>query len=411
VDKDHDDPETELARSFKCEVELYDSQNKLKNIFHCVTKDDESEVRYIIPNLKSEEYRKRFVEIQVPDIGKYKMIVNIGYAGRQSCSGQCFQSYEFDHTVKGLPTRIFALIIGIDRYKDEALNLHFPDDDADSIEQFLVGVLEVPRKHIKKLTSKKATKSNIWKAIQELKKEVTSEDILIVYYSGHGFLLEKDFFFAPHEAIQSPEVDWFGDYISIYQWNSWLNIKIKYLILFQDSCFSGALIDDSMRNFWNKYWKQKFGSKQRYAILASLPSQKAYEVFIAQNGVLKFATQPNSTHENAKVNGHGLFTYALLYAIEQIIEEDNIRIDLNHDKKCGKKPCSKAEKHVGSKIKENKTKIGLLIVYQKLAVFMEQFTSQHKEELNQGSQTPMLPGDISGAVPTLMHHELLFRGQ
>jgi hypothetical protein len=404
VDKDYTDPKTERNRPFKWEVGLYDSQNKFIKPF---------------PGFQENLLVKNGIvkqDIEVSEVGKYRITVRIQYADKKDCrKGHCSQIHDVDlFEVKRPRSKIYALIIGIDHYKDDSIaNLHFPDDDADSIEQFLVGVLGVPRKQIKKLTSKEASRSNIVEAIRDFRVQVSSEDILIVYYSGHGVLYRDKFYFAPYDSIKSFDMDWFNydAYISLESWSEYLRTQAKYLILIQDSCFAGCFIKESVGIFWNNYWAKDFGSRTRHAILASLPSQQAYEVYLDQKGDLKFATQTYPTPENKKVKGHGLFTYALLHAIEQIVAEKKIEIDLNHDRKCGETPCLKAEENVSSKVKENNIEIGLFRLYTILADYMEKFVCKHKNEMKQMTQEPMYSGFVVGKGPFLKHYELLNKGQ
>ncbi|KAF7319552.1 hypothetical protein HMN09_00294700 [Mycena chlorophos] len=88
------------------------------------------------------------------------------------------------------PIRIFALIIGIDKYESGAVwNLESCVDDAYRIRQWLRNDLKVPKDHICMLLDRHATKDNIEKAF--LRHLINNDaiqrgDAIVVYFAGHG---------------------------------------------------------------------------------------------------------------------------------------------------------------------------------------------------------------------------------
>ncbi len=90
---------------------------------------------------------------------------------------------------------LYAIIVGTSDYSGDGLDLIYPDKDARAFASALsqVGVkLFNENVHITLLTTsekddlKKSTRSNIEKAFKEVNQKATSEDIMVVYLSGHG---------------------------------------------------------------------------------------------------------------------------------------------------------------------------------------------------------------------------------
>ncbi|KAJ7052805.1 caspase domain-containing protein [Mycena amicta] len=88
------------------------------------------------------------------------------------------------------PIRVFALIVGIDKYESGAVwNLESCADDAQRVRQWLRNDLKVPKDHICMLLDKHATKDNIEKAfVRHLinNESIQRGDAIVVYFAGHG---------------------------------------------------------------------------------------------------------------------------------------------------------------------------------------------------------------------------------
>ncbi|KAK0219794.1 caspase domain-containing protein [Armillaria nabsnona] len=106
--------------------------------------------------------------------------------------------------------KIFALIIGINDYGHDGLyNLKGAVTDAKRFEKFLRAKLKVPDMNISYLHDKKATRSAIIKAFRSLENNkaiVKNDAAIIIYYAGHGSVVEKpkawEDWFAPDDRIE-----------------------------------------------------------------------------------------------------------------------------------------------------------------------------------------------------------------
>ena len=88
--------------------------------------------------------------------------------------------------------RLFALVIGIDRYKnvngEDLCNLNGAVADANAVYNFLRNDLGVPATNVRNLRDSEATRENIIEAIQSFVFNVNIEknDPIFIYYAGHG---------------------------------------------------------------------------------------------------------------------------------------------------------------------------------------------------------------------------------
>lgn len=88
---------------------------------------------------------------------------------------------------------LFALIIGIDRYKDTDIpRLSGAVADADAMHEFLVSHIRVPEHRVVNLRNDQATKRAMIKSIKGLatEKAIAIGDPILIYYAGHGGQVE-----------------------------------------------------------------------------------------------------------------------------------------------------------------------------------------------------------------------------
>ena len=93
------------------------------------------------------------------------------------------------------PPKIWAVIIGVADYRDSKVaDLKFAESDAKAYYDFLKSPAggAVPEENIALLTSTKATRSNILKAITETYMRASNQDLVVFYFSGHGMSGEYD---------------------------------------------------------------------------------------------------------------------------------------------------------------------------------------------------------------------------
>lgn len=204
-----------------------------------------------------------------------------------------------ENTSKNSTCHILA--VGINEYRNPKMTLNYARPDAESFINTLNtnGEALFEKVQLHTLYDNKASKENILLALDELSKIIHQEDVFIFYYAGHGSMVDNQFYFIPTEssrlydlnALKKEAID-----ATILQ-EKLRNIKALKQLIIMDACQSGASVELLAAR----------GAAEEKAI-AQLSRSAGIHV-MASAGSEQFA------NEFAEL-GHGLFTYALITALE-----------------------------------------------------------------------------------------------
>ena len=148
------------------------------------------------------------------------------------------------------------------------------------------------------LFDQEATRKNIIDKLVELANIVKPEDVFIFYYAGHGSMMNEKFYFIPtditrlyeEESLQRDAI-YAGDMQEILQ-----NIKALKQVMVIDACHSGASAEMlATRGGGEEKAIAQLSRSAGIHILASAGSEQTAGEF--------------------KTLGHGIFTFALLNAL------------------------------------------------------------------------------------------------
>ncbi|TAH24791.1 MAG: hypothetical protein EAZ07_08735 [Cytophagales bacterium] len=194
---------------------------------------------------------------------------------------------------------IFA--VGINQYKNPALNLNYALADANDFLQKVSSQTAPLFKEIKQfsLYDGEATKKNILEQLVNITNLINPEDVFIFFYAGHGSMLNDNFYFIPTDATRlydeaslNTEAIYAGEMQEILQ-----NIKALKQLMVIDACHSGASAELlAMRGGGEEKAIAQLSRSAGVHILASAGSEQTAGEF--------------------KTLGHGIFTYALLNALD-----------------------------------------------------------------------------------------------
>ena len=238
--------------------------------------------------------------------------------------------------------RLFIIAVGTSDYEGTKLDLSYPDRDAAYVATALFNTgrrLFNERVTAYALTTKSVeltdtlaishfspSKDSIEWAFKEVEKTAQPEDIVVVYFSGHGISGEYDnedieFYYLTSDIESADDVNRSrlrkNHTVSSAELTAWLNgIKAQKQALILDACYSGAAVD--------------LMSEVRGKNL-TVSQVRAYERMRNRAGLflLSSSTADKESYESSTF-GNGLLTYALLSGMrgEGDVLDDEKYIDI-----------------------------------------------------------------------------------
>jgi len=248
----------------------------------------------------------------------------------------------------------WAVVIGISTYQDSRATLKYTAKDAMTIYDILSTNEYFPKQNIHLLLDEQATQANITRAFRDwLPDRAVSGDIVVIYYSGHGFpgpdidpkdeADNRDEYLAPYDInLSNPQTivqsgvrddliaDWLG------------KLSSDNIVIF-DSCYSGGGIKSILTSGTPKSLEHLLpfqsgtkslpttggmrqelsGLSQRVTFLAaSLPSQRSWKDPDLKQSVFTYYLA-RGLQGNADMNGDGNISVseAFNYTQQQIASD------------------------------------------------------------------------------------------
>ncbi|MES2461792.1 MAG: caspase family protein [Armatimonadota bacterium] len=195
---------------------------------------------------------------------------------------------------------LFVLTVGINTYKDSTMNLSYARPDAEALATFFETASNrtdslFSKVLVTRLMDTDATGAAIAEKLKALAESARPEDVVFLYFAGHGETADNAWYFLPQEMRQMalPErVKEFGI--------PWARIEAavgkiaaRKVVLVVDACKSGAAISGALR-----------GADDESQAMAVMARAQGIHILTA-------ATAQQYAAE-VKELGHGILTYALL---------------------------------------------------------------------------------------------------
>lgn len=184
------------------------------------------------------------------------------------------------------PARHVALLVGNMAYRSPIPRLETPGTDVDSIAATLA-----QRYGFETVMLRNAGKAEIVAALNRIARESTPDDAVVVYYAGHGYLMDDTNmgYWIPVDASVKTAANW----ISNTDIGKLLKaIPARQVILVSDSCFSGSLTRE-----------QKV-----------VPSGEV-DKWLTQRSVVVLSSGGEEPVSDEGKNGHSVFAWNLVQAL------------------------------------------------------------------------------------------------
>jgi WD40 repeat protein len=195
----------------------------------------------------------------------------------------------------------YILAVGINEYKNPKLNLNYAKPDAESFGKIVNEQSSALFNKVELVTlyDKDATRQRILNELDRMAGQVHQEDVFVLYYAGHGSMVDNKFYFIPTENSRLYDASTLqkeGIEAAIIQ-EKLRNIRALKQLIVMDACQSGGSVELLATR----------GATEEKAI-AQLSRSTGIHV-MASAGSEQFATEFTEL-------GHGLFTYVLIKALE-----------------------------------------------------------------------------------------------
>jgi hypothetical protein len=211
---------------------------------------------------------------------------------------------------------VYAVIVGVSKYKDPKMNLNYADDDATLFYDFLRSPFggAVPEQNITLLLNENATRANIVKAVNNQFRNAFEEDVVIVYVASHGMpsaLGDELYFLGSDTDRDNLE----GTGVSQYDIQKALNnCRSQKKIWVSDACHSGSV---GATGVMMRGEEEKAASNMVSRLLSNVASHD-------KNLILLTASSAGETSQEAKDwgGGHGVFTHYLVEGLKGAADEN-----------------------------------------------------------------------------------------
>ena len=196
---------------------------------------------------------------------------------------------------------LYVLAVGINRYRDKALWLKYAVPDAKDIVASIgnAGKTVFTDIHFKEIHDSGATLNGIKTAFVTLSKQIKTNDVFVLYLAGHGITLDGRYHFLPVDFRYYNEDSVREKAVNQDHLQEWMGcVKAQKSLVLLDTCNSGSYV-------------------QAQVVARGLAEKTAIDKLTRATGRATIAGSSDSQVAFEGYEGHGVFTYVLLEALQQ----------------------------------------------------------------------------------------------
>lgn len=217
--------------------------------------------------------------------------------------------------------KLHVVVIGINKYKDNKLDLTYSVADAQAIASTLTNKNQLAFKDFitHDLLDHGATKNTITDKFTQIT-ENSQNDVLVVYLAGHGIAINGEWYFLPHETTLQENEQYFADVgISAKQIETLLaKIPAQKILVMIDSCYSGAGLKalENLQNSQRHFSRALSKSVGIVVLTATRKDQEAMELAELGHGLFTYIVHKgmqgaaDSHPHDQKISAHELANYS-----------------------------------------------------------------------------------------------------
>ena len=214
---------------------------------------------------------------------------------------------------------LYAVVVGVKKFQDPSVPpLSRSDTDAKDFSNFLKDREGLFRSaHITLLLNEEATRANVAAALRQNLKPASKDDIVIVYFSGHGAtdpVMPNEFYFLTYDTRLD---NLFGTALLMNDANLFKGVDSKNVLLLSDACHSGGfntVLDGATAKSAERFLSMFQSLPGRVAMSSSRPDEKSYEKDVYGNSIfthflLKGLRGEANLEADGAITAKGLYSY------------------------------------------------------------------------------------------------------
>jgi WD40 repeat protein/uncharacterized caspase-like protein len=251
------------------------------------------------------------------------------------------------------PPALHAVIVGVSDYKGDALDLKFAAKDARDFGKALKASasklfnfdgtdrINLYSVHTENDRNHFPDKNSIKKIFESIGTKAKPNDVLLIFFAGHGVMnpIDQQFYFltADASAMANPETTGISTK-ELFSWIQPANVKAQKRVLILDACNSGQAIKDIVKlgDQPQQYLASRSDEQGRFIkaidklnersglfiLSASASDQSAYEMGRYNQGVLTYSLLKSIKEDPTIVDNHQFLNLSQWFeATEKIVEE------------------------------------------------------------------------------------------
>ncbi len=215
--------------------------------------------------------------------------------------------------VTGLdPPQLHVVAVGVNDYWDNQLQLNYAVPDARSLaDAFRNAAPQLfDEVHIHTVLDDKVTVQGLAQVFSELSDRIKPQDVFVFFIAGHGKTVDGQYYFLPQDFRYRNADSIVSDGIGQDQWQEWFaQIQARKSVLLYDTCESGSLTGERIAE-------------------RGLGRLTAIDKLTRAMGRTVLSASTDDAPALEGYRGHGVFTYALLEALERADANGNDLIEV-----------------------------------------------------------------------------------
>lgn len=226
---------------------------------------------------------------------------------------------------------LYLVVIGSEQFRNSKFDLSYAVKDAGDVANAMVNSPAFGKVQLRRMFNKSFSTDSV-KHLKDFLSPATINDVVMVFFAGHGYLDEDLSYYFPtyYTDFSEPKINSvaYKEFEKLFK-----EIKPTHKLMFIDACFSGEVDEDIYKTEegqdGNKDKRAARVSGTVFAQSTALELSKAVFSDLRQNTgatIISSAGGTEAAYEGEKWN-NGLFTHCLLEGLQKQ------KADLNADKK------------------------------------------------------------------------------